>query len=561
VDKPRMGRHDDVYEIRVKAAKIAKDRDFEDDHQDNGEENEYKDKDGNRNFIANYTKGFRHHPKTDRDAGEVINADYRKLVDAMESGDPDDFEDLTLGLGRKLTSPQAGLMFDLEGPDSQDIGIRKAPRIDGAEAAGEMAEVYWMALCRDVPFGQFGTNATIDDAVTDLSTNYSDFPHPFPRKDGILVESITRDTIFRGVTPGDRVVGSPYISQFLYQPIPWGPQTLEQVQPVLQKIDYLKTYDDWLSAQDGEMIDDTDKIDNGIPPRPILTPRDLAYYVHVDALYQAYLGACLILLNTKDKTKPPPNNVYNFDPLLPYQKPESTQMGFAVFGGPHILSLVTEVATRALKAVWFQKWGVHRRLRPEAFGGLIHRQLHSDSPTPTPSLTKPDPSYETKIHGDILGKTGPNQILEKIRATYGSYLLPQTFPEGSPTHPSYGAGHATVAGACVTVLKAWFKEDDIIFKPKRPNTAGTGIEDAPTLSLKVGDELNKVAANIAIGRNWAGVHYRSDYTESILLGEQIALGILQEQATCYHKKDPFACRLTRFDGQPIKIEGTKITEI
>ena len=135
------------------------------------------------------------------------------------------------------------------------------------------------------------------------------------------------------------------------------------------------------------------------------------------------------------------------------------------------------------------------------------------------------------------------------------------FRKGSPTHPSYGAGHATVAGACVTILKAWFKEDDIIFKPKKPNSAGTDIEDDPGLSLKVGDELNKVAANIAIGRNWAGVHYRSDYTESIILGEKIALGILQEHATCYHKKDPFACRLTRFDGQEIKIEGTKITEI
>jgi len=30
----------------------------------------------------------------------------------------------------------------------------------------------------------------------------------------------------------------------------------------------------------------------------------------------------------------------------------------------------------------------------------------------------------------------------------------------------------------------------------------------------------KVAANVATGRNWAGIHYRSDYTESILLDEK-----------------------------------------
>ena len=75
-------------------------------------------------------------------------------------------------------------MFDLEGPDSQDIGIRKAPRINSAEADGEIAELYWMALCRDVPFGQFGADTTIGDAVTDLSANYSDFPHPFPNVTG-----------------------------------------------------------------------------------------------------------------------------------------------------------------------------------------------------------------------------------------------------------------------------------------------------------------------------------------------------------------------------------------
>jgi len=39
------------------------------------------------------------------------------------------------------------------------------------------------------------------------------------------------------------------------------------------------------------------------------------------------------------------------------------------FGGPHVLSLLAEVSNRALKAVWFHKWYVHRTLRPEAYGG------------------------------------------------------------------------------------------------------------------------------------------------------------------------------------------------
>jgi hypothetical protein len=37
-----------------------------------------------------------------------------------------------------------------------------------------------------------------------------------------------------------------------------------------------------------------------------------------------------------------------------------------------------------------------------------------------------------------------------------TYFLPQAFPEGSPQHPSYPQGHATMAGACATILKAAF---------------------------------------------------------------------------------------------------------
>jgi hypothetical protein len=44
-------------------------------------------------------------------------------------------------------------------------------------------------------------------------------------------------------------------------------------------------------------------------------------------------------------------------------------------------------------------------------------------------------------------------------------------------------------------------------------------------TLKVGDELNKHASNISICRNIAGVHYRSDYTESVKLGEAEAISV------------------------------------
>jgi hypothetical protein len=53
-------------------------------------------------------------------------------------------------------------------------------------------------------------------------------------------------------------------------------------------------------------------------------------------------------------------------------------------------------------------------------------------------------------------------------------------------------------------------------------------------------ELNKLAANVAIGRNAAGVHYRSDYTSSLMLGEEVAISILKELKTYLPEpqKDP-----------------------
>ena len=54
--------------------------------------------------------------------------------------------------------------------------------------------------------------------------------------------------------------------------------------------------------------------------------------------------------------------------------------------------------------------------------------------------------------------------------------------------------------------------------------------------LTVGGELNKLAANVSLGRNACGVHYRSDGVEGMRLGEEIALSILRDMATVYNEQ-------------------------
>lgn len=142
------------------------------------------------------------------------------------------------------------------------------------------------------------------------------------------------------------------------------------------------------------------------------TPRDLATYVHFDVLYQAYLNAYLILQGFGAPTDP--DNPYNHT---------DNQEGFGTYGGPHVLSLVTEVATRALKTVWFQKWFVHRRMRPEEFGGRVHAHIKGMRNYPM-------------IDDDVLESTAVKLVGERQEE---SYLLAQAFREGSPTHPAYGA--------------------------------------------------------------------------------------------------------------------------
>jgi hypothetical protein len=73
-------------------------------------------------------------------------------------------------------------------------------------------------------------------------------------------------------------------------------------------------------------------------------------------------------------------------------------------------------------------------------------------------------------------------------------------------------------------------------------------------TLTIGDEINKLANNIALGRDWAGVHYRSDGVDGLLVGEQQAIGLLQDYSRTY--REQFAgFNLTKFDGTRITINS------
>src|SRR5438132_547439 len=359
----------------------------------------------------------------------------------------------------------------------------EAATILGRQRADEAVENYWMALLRDVPFTDYATNATALQACAELST-LAGFQGP--RING----QVTPQTLFRGFTVGD-IVG-PYVSQFLLQPVYLGALPMVQTYTTYQAgLDYMTDASSWLAVQNGAGPFGSNVADSQW--RYLHDGRGVSAFVHVALLFQAYFMGLLWLLRNA-----------SFNVGNPYNT-SRTQIGFGTFGGPHITSLLAEVSGYALRAQWFQKYWVHRALRPEAYGGLVHYTKSADASYP--------------LHSDVLNSQALAGIFEKNN---GTYFLPIAFPEGSPTHPSYGSGHATVAGACVTVLKAFFNTDNVAF-PNPMVSAPDGLSltsytgaDAGQITLT--GELNKLANNIAQARNIAGLHWRSDATQAILLG-------------------------------------------
>jgi hypothetical protein len=450
------------------------------------------------------------------------------------------------------------------------------PSLDSQELIAEMGEVYWMALCRDIPFVDWTTAPLIDaarnslkrlwwfrrDRTLDLNGHTDGLPESLARR-RILSENgsdaVPLEKLFRGVTPGEQV--GPYLSQFLLLGntginsgdtahvladgmIRYGAVRIDQrVRVATPNQDYMQSWNEWLDVQNGADVRGRETYATGY--RFIATPRDLATYVHYDALYEAYLNACLFLLGAGAP----------FDPGLPFQSADyiDKQQGFAQFGGPHILTLVTEVATRALKAVRYQKFNVHRRLRPEAVGGWMYQRRNGSA------VVVARLAALANMEAAFAGSSGLGSQLDTKNGTADNWLLPMAFPEGSPTHPSYGAGHATVAAACVTILKAWFdhgwelRDQSGMPIAYVPNANGTALIDVSSsvAPLTVEGELNKLGANIAVGRDWAGVHYYSDYYESFRLGEQLAIGLLEEQKLTYGEN--FSMTVPLFDGTTVRI--------
>ena len=516
--------------------------------------------------IGNFHKTMPHN-----DFGEVDPAAYAIFKDvATTGGDYDSVPRGPVGApyvgpppahGDGFNNPQAARSHDklTGGPAAYEMP--PAPRVLSRSTAAEFTELEWMAILRDTPLANFATDVQVGKAVVDLNTQFSQAlaaNEPGGLKLGTDLPQdaqgqldIRRETLFRCGLVGEDF--GPIISQFFLHDIAYGAQFIVQkVRPNKAGRDFLTDHDSWLRAQNAGLdewahgyagdndfsVDPTLEEPGG--PRRLTTMRDICRFVNKDALHQAYFNAALLCLNWGI-----PRNPGN--PYATYTR----QAPFGTFGGPDILTRVSEVAGRALQVVWRQKWEVHRRLRPEAYGGLLQMQRVgrlSGGSTVKRAYGLPDAVFESAA--------------AKYLHTHGAktYYLPMAFTAGSPPHPAYGAGHATVAGACVTMLKAWFDgsvrlNSHLTAHPAHSPFAGASANEDPVVisqanaggvlapygggdidQMTVAGELNKIACNVAMGRSMGGVHWRSDNTRSLRLGEQIAAELLRSESQDYAER-------------------------
>jgi PAP2 superfamily len=454
------------------------------------------------------------------DANATVNAEaMREFEKATQSGRIADWEALPVKNEIRLVNPLAAYAWTSDPLAKDVIELPPFPKLDSLELAEQALELYWMALLRDVPLWDYARNSLVREALTEL------------RRTKLNAET-TPETLFRLNSPGER--SGHYLSQFLWMTIPYGAHiTYQKYRTIHRGVEFVTKREEYVRIANGEWP--AGIANHYADDFYLRSGRDLGEYVHWDFSYQAFIDAASIIIGNPHR---PREALARTNPY----KTSRTMNGFVSLGPAFAHNAMGMVSDCAMRACWYEKWIRHRALRPEAYGALVDRVARGEN------------AQRVGIHPMI----AQSDAVKRVREKFGSALLPQAYPEASPAHPAYPSGHAAIAGACVTVLKALFDEKRELRFPIQPTRDGKDWEELDRTLPRptVGGELNKLAANIAMGRNFAGIHWRSDAEQGLRLGESVALAWLRaERAKSVEGKQGWlqGFELTDFVGKTVKV--------
>ncbi len=280
---------------------------------------------------------------------------WQSFVNALSSGGFEDFENVIVGnpggtnFTDTLNGPMASYAFDLEGLDSRATSIPSASSVTSAQDAVEAVEHYWGALLRDVAFIGYPNNPLVAKTGDDMNEL------PFVRSGSVEEPAfpVMPQNLFGGQMAKDGHVQGPFISQFMIQPIFYGALPLsQQLQDFMLGQNFRTTVDESKRMQNEQVSAFKLKFDSKLHFIHAGRSAD----THVDALHQAYFTAALILLGVEAPLNP--GNPY---------KGSQSQHDLGTLSESDALGTVSEMATRALKGIWFHKWLVNLRSRPERY--------------------------------------------------------------------------------------------------------------------------------------------------------------------------------------------------
>lgn len=478
-----------------------------------------------------YSKGLAHDAVT----GQPSNADLDALIEALRCRSYEKLNALTLAGPRLFLNPSAAWSLDLIGPTTnaycapcisctpskKGCGQKKShpfidvPTFRQRRIIPQAVELYSMALARDVQFIDYLTDPIIAAQAVNLNaatvaggTNCCDCPcvpqMPLP---------IVPATLFRGTLDGD--LNGPYVSQFLLADLPGALFDAAVINPesrVPQRYlfplpgqNFMTVWADALSVQNGAAID-LSGVTFDATRRYIRTGRDLAwtFFFADSTLTQMntfvtlpWIRAAAIMRDLLVQT----------NPQLALSTVSSNEQWWVTMGQADVESTIAYTVRLALQAAAYFEWGMLRG-RPEELGIILEAIRNGALPADT-------------VANNLL----LNPVFAQALGTWGTYLLPQTFPQGSPMSPSFPNALAAAAGAAITVLK-FFYDTDLVIPLFAPDATGTTLIDTGVTGTVL-QELNKLASNVSLSTAWAGINFRQD-NWALALGESVAVRALHE---------------------------------
>lgn len=173
--------------------------------------------------------------------------------------------------------------------------------------------------------------------------------------------------------------------------------------------------------------------------------------------------------------------------------------GFYSGGEPFFVNVNQKVQERLFQHTRRQKYQTNR-IRPEELAGRIEFGL------------------PVGVQDDFDLTTFKNHPAVKYsKAKYGTYLLPQAYPEGSPAHPDYTQGHTALCIAGITTLKRFYDTgfviDDLVLINGIPTKQG---------KITVNEALDRVCLMIGMSRVMNGVHFVNSYYDAVPVLTKIA---------------------------------------